>query len=154
MQCEGSQVADGRGMEGSRCRGSRTTCGASTLGEPAERGHVSTWVNSLTPLPFIKSQIRESYKFRDLPLFSMFSRVNQLVRHLSRPTVQSFAGTTTPSLSQPSLITSSVMAAAAGTKTQGKSLIHTAACLVIGDEVLGGKVSNRLPLHKHRVSNI
>jgi hypothetical protein len=27
----------------------------------------------------------------------------------------------------------------AGT-AQGKSLIHTAACLIIGDEVLGGKV--------------
>lgn len=27
----------------------------------------------------------------------------------------------------------------AGT-VQGKSLIHTAACLIIGDEVLGGKV--------------
>lgn len=24
---------------------------------------------------------------------------------------------------------------------QGKSMIHTAACLIIGDEVLGGKVS-------------
>lgn len=27
------------------------------------------------------------------------------------------------------------------TNAQGKSMIHTAACLIIGDEVLGGKVS-------------
>lgn len=29
----------------------------------------------------------------------------------------------------------------AATNAQGKSMIHTAACLIIGDEVLGGKVS-------------
>lgn len=33
-------------------------------------------------------------------------------------------------------MSSSIMAA----QTQQKSLIHTAACLIIGDEVLGGKV--------------
>ena len=31
----------------------------------------------------------------------------------------------------------------AGTALRQKGLIHTAACLIIGDEVLGGKVSAR-----------
>jgi hypothetical protein len=54
-------------------------------------------------------------------------RLNQLARHISRPLSTSHA------LKQS--ITSSIMA-------QQKSLIHTAACLIIGDEVLGGKVSS------------
>jgi hypothetical protein len=53
-------------------------------------------------------------------------RLGQLARHISRPL------SSTHALKQS--ITSSIMA-------QQKSLIHTAACLIIGDEVLGGKVS-------------
>ncbi len=64
----------------------------------------------------------------------MFARLNQVARHLSRPL---------PSLAHPSAggfhasITSLPVAAR---MTQRTSLIHTAACLIIGDEVLGGKV--------------
>jgi hypothetical protein len=60
-----------------------------------------------------------------LCIYSMF-RLSQLARHISRPL------SSTHALKQS--ITSSIMA-------QQKSLIHTAACLIIGDEVLGGKVS-------------
>ncbi|KAI5363088.1 Putative MoaB/Mog domain-containing protein [Septoria linicola] len=62
----------------------------------------------------------------------MFSRVSQLTRHLSRPLPNylhnSAASTTT------SFLTSRAMAA-----ERSKRQIHTAACLIIGDEVLGGK---------------
>jgi hypothetical protein len=65
---------------------------------------------------------------------SMFGRLNQVVRQLSRP-APNFAHRSAASF-RPS-ITSSVMASA-----QQKSLIHTAGCLIIGDEVLGGKVGS------------
>jgi hypothetical protein len=69
----------------------------------------------------------------------MFSRLGQVARHLSRP-VPNFAHTSAANFRP--LLTSSVMA---GTiTTQQKGLIHTAACLIIGDEVLGGKVRLRL----------
>lgn len=62
----------------------------------------------------------------------MFSRFNQLVRHLSRPLPnyvhQSAAGL-------PNIMTSST----SGTEG-GKRMVHTAGCIIIGDEVLGGKV--------------
>lgn len=64
----------------------------------------------------------------------MFSRLNQIVRHLSRP-VPNIAHTSAARFGVSS-ITSSIMT---GTSQQ-KGLIHTAACLIIGDEVLGGKV--------------
>jgi hypothetical protein len=60
----------------------------------------------------------------------MFSRISQVARHLSRP-LPNYAHRSAASL------TSSVMSGAA---PQQKGLIHTAACLIIGDEVLGGKV--------------
>ncbi|PIA88469.1 hypotheticalsprotein [Cercospora beticola] len=62
----------------------------------------------------------------------MFSRVNQLARHLSRPLpnyLHNSAARTTSSI-----LTSRTMAA-----ERSKRQIHTAACLIIGDEVLGGK---------------
>ncbi|KAF2083726.1 Molybdopterin binding protein [Saccharata proteae CBS 121410] len=71
----------------------------------------------------------------------MFARLNQVARHLNRPltnyahrsaAASSRIGLVTSKISQ----TSSIMAA---TNAHGKSLIHTAACLIIGDEVLGGK---------------
>lgn len=71
----------------------------------------------------------------------MFGRLNQLARHLSRPlpNYAHHAAAAAPKTGFVSPIqTSSAMAAA---NAQGKSMIHTAACLIIGDEVLGGKVS-------------
>ena len=60
----------------------------------------------------------------------MFGRFNQLARHLSRPL---------PNYAHRSA------AAVASTMTSpstdlGKRMIHTAGCIIIGDEVLGGKV--------------
>jgi hypothetical protein len=69
----------------------------------------------------------------------MFSRLSQVARHLSRP-LPNFAHASAANF-RPS-ITSSVMAGA--TTTEQKGLIHTAACLIIGDEVLGGKVRQDL----------
>ena len=64
---------------------------------------------------------------------SMFSRINQLARHFSRPLPNYLHN----SASRPGLsITSRAMAEA-----RNKRMINTAACLIIGDEVLGGKVS-------------
>ncbi|KKZ62725.1 hypothetical protein EMCG_02936 [[Emmonsia] crescens] len=68
----------------------------------------------------------------------MFPRVNQLVRHLSRPRpnyLHISAAKTTPSLRPAFPMTSSTETALANSK----KTIHTAACLIIGDEVLGGK---------------
>lgn len=63
----------------------------------------------------------------------MFNRLNQVVRHLSRPR-PNFAHASAATF-RPASITSSIMAST----TQQKSTIHTAGCLIIGDEVLGGK---------------
>lgn len=57
---------------------------------------------------------------------SMFSRITQVARHLSAP---SFSHIRTAS------------AKMAFTEARGTRSIRTAACLIIGDEVLGGKAS-------------
>jgi hypothetical protein len=67
----------------------------------------------------------------------MFGRFNQLARHLSRP-LPNFAHTSAASKCEAGFgynMTSSATFLQNKTKT-----IHTAACLIIGDEVLGGKV--------------
>lgn len=58
----------------------------------------------------------------------MFARVGQVTRHFSRPILQNGG----------QLLTSRSTMAAPNTKRQ----IHTAGIIIIGDEVLGGKVSN------------
>ncbi|KAF2723932.1 Molybdopterin binding protein [Polychaeton citri CBS 116435] len=66
----------------------------------------------------------------------MFTRVNQLARHLSRPLpnyLHNSAATRIPSLGH-SAIASSSMA-----QERSRRMIHTAGCIIIGDEVLGGK---------------
>jgi len=68
---------------------------------------------------------------------SMFSRINQLARHLSRPLPNYLHNSAASGLS---LTTSRAMAA-----ERSKRMINTAACLIIGDEVLGGKVSISIP---------
>lgn len=80
--------------------------------------------SSLTTTSFSTDRIVSSVEVTDTLLASlMFSRLGQVARHLSRP------------VSALSSTSSSIMSNA-----QQKSLIHTAACLIIGDEVLGGKV--------------
>ncbi|TIA72325.1 Molybdopterin binding protein [Aureobasidium pullulans] len=63
----------------------------------------------------------------------MFSRLNQVARHLSRPLPnylhQSAAAATSRLTSNPSIMA----------QANNKRTINTAACLIIGDEVLGGK---------------
>ncbi|KAF2143869.1 uncharacterized protein K452DRAFT_357464 [Aplosporella prunicola CBS 121167] len=64
----------------------------------------------------------------------MFGRLSQLARHFSRPL---------PNYAHRSAAFGSgthTYPAMAATSAQGKSMIHTAAALIIGDEVLGGKV--------------
>jgi len=59
----------------------------------------------------------------------MFARLNQVARHLSRPL--------------PNYLHRSAAASASSinmAEANGKRTINTAACLIIGDEVLGGKV--------------
>ncbi|KAH9211314.1 MoaB/Mog domain-containing protein, partial [Leptodontidium sp. 2 PMI_412] len=71
----------------------------------------------------------------------MFSRLSQLTRHLSRP-LPNYAHTSAAALSSKAsrIMTSSSASAAAATADERNSrMIHTAACLIIGDEVLGGK---------------
>ena len=65
---------------------------------------------------------------------SMFSRVNQLARHFSRPL---------PNYLHNSAARSGISATSrlAMAQERSKRMISTAACLIIGDEVLGGKVN-------------
>ena len=73
----------------------------------------------------------------------MFSRINQLTRHFARPLPNYLHN----SAARPAYsITSRVMAV---NGTQQK-MINTAACLIIGDEVLGGKVSQ----HTHPIPQL
>lgn len=72
------------------------------------------------------------------PQRQMFARVGQLARHYSRP-LASYSHTSTATVPRP-LIGSSIMSLAA-VEDRGKRMIHTAGCIIIGDEVLGGKVT-------------
>jgi len=68
----------------------------------------------------------------------MFSRLSQLTRHLSRP-LPNYAHTSASALSANRVMTSLTGASATADERNSRT-IHTAACLIIGDEVLGGKV--------------
>ncbi|BDD62727.1 hypothetical protein MAP00_007687 [Monascus purpureus] len=74
----------------------------------------------------------------------MFSRLNLLVRHIARPAVATNYAAPTSSLALPaSSVLSprppSTLSTMASAVNPSPKLIHTAACLIIGDEVLGGK---------------
>jgi hypothetical protein len=66
----------------------------------------------------------------------MFSRLSQLTRHLSRPLPIYSHRSAVALTSSPSIMTSSTPAI----NSNGQRMIHTAGCIIIGDEVLGGKV--------------
>ncbi|KAI9728602.1 MAG: hypothetical protein M1834_007630 [Cirrosporium novae-zelandiae] len=73
----------------------------------------------------------------------MFSRLNQLVRHLSRP-LPNYSHTSAAAVGKPpvlsnNIMTSSIAATATTPNERNKKLIQTAGCIIIGDEVLGGK---------------
>jgi hypothetical protein len=65
----------------------------------------------------------------------MFSRFSQLARHLSRP-LPNYAHTSAAAASS---TVRAVMTSSTADERNSRT-IHTAACLIIGDEVLGGKV--------------
>merc|ERR1712093_135831 len=76
---------------------------------------------------------------KHLYLQPMFSRLSQLARHFSRP-LPNYAHNSAAALSsKTSRIMTSSSAAAATADERNSRMIHTAACLIIGDEVLGGK---------------
>jgi len=63
----------------------------------------------------------------------MFSRLSQVARHLSRP-LPNYAHTSAAAFS------GRMTSPSAAADERNSRTIHTAACLIIGDEVLGGKV--------------
>ena len=68
----------------------------------------------------------------------MFSRISQLARHLSRP-LPNYAH---KSAAYPAIANGTARALNMASTTadeRNSRMIHTAACLIIGDEVLGGK---------------
>merc|ERR1712225_35131 len=76
---------------------------------------------------------------KHLYLQPMFSRLSQLARHFSRP-LPNYAHNSAAALSsKTSRIMTSSSAAAATADERNSRMIHTAACLIIWDEVLGGK---------------
>ena len=74
------------------------------------------------------------------PSLHMFARINQLARHLSHP-LPNYAHTSaalSPVRAIAGIMTSN--GAIPSPSEKSKRMIHTAGCLIIGDEVLGGKV--------------
>ncbi|KAK8011412.1 hypothetical protein PG990_010377 [Apiospora arundinis] len=67
----------------------------------------------------------------------MFSRLSQVARHLSRPQ-PNLGHTSAAAASRSSGLASRIMATTTAEERNTRT-IHTAACLIIGDEVLGGK---------------
>ncbi len=65
----------------------------------------------------------------------MFGRLTQISRHLTRP-LPNYAHTSAAVSGQ--LLRSNIMTS--GVEDRTKRMIHTAGCIIIGDEVLGGKV--------------
>jgi hypothetical protein len=70
----------------------------------------------------------------------MFSRLGQLTRHLARPSIN-YASAAPAFLSSSSISQSRTLKMTSSAVQNCTKTIHTAACLIIGDEVLGGKVS-------------
>jgi hypothetical protein len=66
----------------------------------------------------------------------MFTRISQLARQLSRP-LPNYAHTSAAAATRG---TASMAAAAVTADERNARTVNTAACLIIGDEVLGGKV--------------
>ena len=102
---------------------------------PINTSCIIIWLSSVLPdlHALLQPTIEKAVRIQLLSLF-MFARLNQLSRHLSRPLpnyTHSSAATSRP------LIRTSIMAIA---EEKTKRMIHTAGCIIIGDEVLGGKV--------------
>jgi len=68
----------------------------------------------------------------------MFSRLSQLARHLSRP-LPNYVHTSTAAAAFGGGQAGRIMTSSSSADERNTRTIHTAACLIIGDEVLGGK---------------
>jgi hypothetical protein len=68
----------------------------------------------------------------------MFSRLSQVARHLQRPGTN-ITRACAPTFIQQKTRVNGFMASKITADERNSRTIHTAACLVIGDEVLGGK---------------
>jgi hypothetical protein len=107
---------------------------------PRKRPVMTSWLHlprTLTPHACLSLHFPITFsvqKFLVPQDFHMFSRINQVARHLSRPLPnylhRSAAAATTRLTSSPAIMADA----------NNKRTINTAACLIIGDEVLGGKV--------------
>ena len=69
----------------------------------------------------------------------MFSRLSQLTRHLSRP-LPNYAHQSANSTSAKAAVFGVMTSSRASADERSRRTIHTAGCIIIGDEVLGGKV--------------
>lgn len=65
----------------------------------------------------------------------MFARLNQLARHLSRP-LPNYAHRSAAA----SRLSFGPVIMSSSAEERSRRMIHTAGCIIIGDEVLGGKV--------------
>lgn len=80
----------------------------------------------------------------------MYARVSQLARHLSRPLP--FYAHTCAAGGPHSSVRGSIMSSSLA-EDRSKRTIHTAGCIIIGDEVLGGKVELFRPLSLQTAAN-
>jgi hypothetical protein len=87
-------------------------------------------------VPHRSSHATTSFFSPDENIELMLSRFSQLARHLARP-LPNYAHTSAAAISSAAR---GVMTSSTADERNSRT-IHTAACLIIGDEVLGGKVS-------------